>query len=58
MGVLAKTAFIMNLPVDATYNSATGVTIVTYQYQDATYYVLESALEHLAVNGDWATTYT
>jgi hypothetical protein len=58
MSGLAGAAFIFYLPVTVSYTDDTGYTRVTYQYKDDTYYVIESALPVLAVNGDWTKQFT
>lgn len=57
MGVLAKTAFVRNVPVTTIYDEISGFTKVTYQYAEdggePLYYVLEGFLPTIAVNNGW-----
>lgn len=61
MGVLAKAAFVRNVPVTTTYDQTTGFTRVTYQYAEdggePLYYVLEGFLPTIADNNSWAKGY-
>jgi hypothetical protein len=54
---LVGASFIMHLPVQVTYDGATGYTQATYQYQEDSIYCLEEMLPNMALDGNWTKGY-
>lgn len=50
---LVGASFIVHLPVTVSYDSTTGYTKATYQYEDGIYHVIESTLPDIAIDGNW-----